>query len=69
LRLRIFKVIERAGNKKKHNIRYRKLNEKNTQNNCEKKEKISNCGIAQKIKINVYYTFVCVIIFKKTHFL
>ena len=42
---RIFNVVANAGNIKKHKVKYKKLKPKKTQNNCEKNENVSNCGI------------------------
>jgi hypothetical protein len=43
--LRTLSVEANAGNKTNENVKYKKAKPKKTQNNCEKKEKMSNCGI------------------------
>jgi len=43
--LRTLSVEAKAGNKTNENVKYKKAKPKKTQNNCEKKEKMSNCGI------------------------
>jgi len=45
LLLRTFKIVANAGKIAKHINKYKEKKPKKTQNNCEKNEKISNCGI------------------------
>ena len=45
LRFLVFKIAAIAGKRYKERTKNKNVNAKKTQNNCEKKEKISNCGI------------------------